>query len=75
MTMVLVWLWVCRVGNRFGTSEAEQQDLEFIRTKGEKGPGYWPSFECLKGWLHHLFINGGVIWRGSVWGTLSLKCL
>ena len=57
--MVLVWLWVCRVGNRLGTSEAEQQDLEFIRTKGEKGPGCWPSFKCLKGWLHHLFINGG----------------
>ena len=44
MMTVLVWSWMCRVGNRLGTSEAEQQDLEFIRTKGEKGPRHWPSF-------------------------------
>ena len=34
--MVLVWLWVCREGNRLGTSEAEQQDLEFIRLKEKR---------------------------------------
>lgn len=44
MMTVLVWSWMCRVGNGLGTSEAEQQDLELIRTKGEKCPGRWPGF-------------------------------